>query len=699
MHARRSVSADLHSDRSDRRRQVPTNWFGVRGIEYGAGTAPTGPPSEHSSYVGRVAALAVTLGVGAAIASLPAVAFADATDSGGSANPSSSSEAKASSNGSSAESTDSESSEGTTSSSPNDSSFGEDREATSAEAADADADIDADIDDAERDADSEATDIDDADEPADAALDSSASESANTDIAGAAVPTSEDSGSDNDPLVDDSVPLNVATLNVTTELDEQTSGEGSGASVTATANHEAHPSDDAYWTGDTLGAASGDGSPLVGSAVADDFWLFGNGTAEHPNGGILFGSGFSWDANSCTGTSACHGGSAGFLGGSGGDGFNGGDGGSAGWFGSGGDGGDGIPGGNGGNGGRGGLFFGSGGNGGDGGAARDSSDTPGLGGSGGSAGLFGTKGQAGTIGASFPGEASEPAVPVAPSLAFDFVYGDGSQYWSSAARNALEAAALSLSSYIVVESPVTLTYDVSGEWSPLSSNLASASSALSGASTGFFNTVVQEKIQSGVDANGNAADGHINFNFGRSWSTDNSVGRSQYDLQSTATHELLHTLGLISLVGSAGSNTSRNWTAFDSFIVTNGDVNVIGSDYRWDTAYNSNLTGGNGGLYFGGSNAVAAYDGQLVPLYTPNSWKSGSSVTHLDDASFSGGDAQLMNAIVKTGPGIRTLSPVELGILADLGYVISSPQQTSAVLFFTILFARRRRKVVASAPC
>lgn len=129
--------------------------------------------------------------------------------------------------------------------------------------------------------------------------------------------------------------------------------------------------------------------------------LFGNGTAEHPDGGILLGSGFSWDSSSCTAGAACVGGNAGLLGGNGGNGFNGGNGGAAGWIGMGGDGGAGIPGGHGGSGGTGGLFLGSGGNGGAGGAAQTPGAAGGDGGDGGDAGLlslFGRGGNGGTGG-------------------------------------------------------------------------------------------------------------------------------------------------------------------------------------------------------------------------------------------------------------------------------------------------------------
>ena len=64
----------------------------------------------------------------------------------------------------------------------------------------------------------------------------------------------------------------------------------------------------------------------------------------------------------------------------------------------------------------------------------------------------------------------------ASKLRFQFVYGAGSQFWSSTARSSLESAATRLSSYIVVTTPVTITYEVTGENSPFSSTLASAGS-------------------------------------------------------------------------------------------------------------------------------------------------------------------------------------------------------------------------------
>jgi hypothetical protein len=287
---------------------------------------------------------------------------------------------------------------------------------------------------------------------------------------------------------------------------------------------------------------------------------------------------------------------------------------------------------------------------------------------------------------------------VAPALRFQFIYGSGSQFWSPQARAALESAATQLGSYLVVSSPVTVTYRVTGEYSPLSATLAEAGSSFAGPGPGFLDTVVQKKIQTGADTNGSAPDGSISVNFGQPWSLGNPVAGNQYDLESIAMHELLHTLGFLSYVQQAGANTGQTWTVYDSFLVNSAGNRIIGPDYLWNTAYNPNLTGGNRGVYFSGPNAVAANNGP-VPLYTPNPWVPGSSVSHLSDYVFTGSTDTLMTAVVGRGPAPRALSAVELGIMRDLGYTIAPGPGGATLMFVGVLFLRRLRKNGAIETC
>lgn len=277
-------------------------------------------------------------------------------------------------------------------------------------------------------------------------------------------------------------------------------------------------------------------------------------------------------------------------------------------------------------------------------------------------------------------------------VAFSFIFGSGSQFWSSEARAALQSTAIYLSSYITALQAVTITYSVTGEYSFFTSTLASAGSDLISTDPGFYNTVVQKKIQTGVDSNGAAADGEITWNFKYSWAYGNSVAPGQYDFQSTALHELIHTLGFLSVIDSAGNNPGDNWTTFDSFVVTANGTHPFDGNNKWISTYNPYLTGGSQGLYFGGPNAMAANNGNPVPLYTPNPWEAGSSMSHLDDTKYTGSNAKLMNASSDTGLGVRTLSPIEIGILKDLGYDISAQPQNLALVVIGFAFIRRRKR-------
>lgn len=258
------------------------------------------------------------------------------------------------------------------------------------------------------------------------------------------------------------------------------------------------------------------------------------------------------------------------------------------------------------------------------------------------------------------------------AIKFAFNYTTGANYWSSDAKSALESSAVRLGAYFMVTKPVTLNYDVTGQNDTTINTLASAGSDLISNAPGFWRTVVENKLLTGVDSNGAAADGIINWNFGESWAYGDAVASNQFDFVSTAMHELMHSFGFLSYVGAAGTNTDLGWTLLDSFITTSTGTRVINSNYTWNTAYDPNLTGAGGGLYFDGANAAAAYGGP-VPLYTPNPWRGASSVSHLDDATFTGSNQQMMNANTDEGLGVRVLSPVERGIMQDLGYIIVVP--------------------------
>jgi Big-like domain-containing protein len=285
------------------------------------------------------------------------------------------------------------------------------------------------------------------------------------------------------------------------------------------------------------------------------------------------------------------------------------------------------------------------------------------------------------------------------AITFDFNYATGSQYWSAEARDALQSVANDLAVYFLVTAPVVITYDVAGDDNTSSdASLAGAGSDLVSGEPGFWRTVVQNKLLSGVDSNGAAADGEITWNWAYSWALGDTVDDGSYDFESTALHELLHSFGFLSYVDASGKNTDERWALLDSFIVNSDGSKPIGTDFEWNSEFDPYLTGAAGGLYFGGANAFAAYGNQYVPLFTPNPWEDGSSMSHLDDATFTGPDQKLMNAQTGMGLGVRVLSPIEVGILRDIGYTIVPQAPAAAMAMVGLIFVRGlRRKSSARA--
>ncbi|MCV7179095.1 hypothetical protein [Mycolicibacterium sphagni] len=166
-------------------------------------------------------------------------------------------------------------------------------------------------------------------------------------------------------------------------------------------------------------------------------------------------------------------------------------------------------------------------------------------------------------------------------------------------------------------------------------------------------------------------DGEIDINWKADWALGDDVAPDQADFKAVIMHEMGHTLGFDTNIQGPGSPPVTNHPIFDSFVVNADGVKVMNDDFTFNTAFEPNLTGGNGGLFFGGPNAMAAYDGKPVPLFTDPVWGV-SNVTHLDGRTFTGENKKIMNSGNEAGDGpeVHVLSPVELGIFEDLGYTV-----------------------------
>lgn len=275
-------------------------------------------------------------------------------------------------------------------------------------------------------------------------------------------------------------------------------------------------------------------------------------------------------------------------------------------------------------------------------------------------------------------------------LVFAFNYLDTNAGFSDATlgtsrRNALQSAANALAGYFTGYN-VSITLEVSSNNAD-SATLASAGSGLLSGDAGFYRTIVQNKILTGVDVNGATADGTVNYNFFHNWDLSDAVAANAYDFKSTAMHELLHAMGFSGEItktgqGALGSVSGQpdKFAVFDQFVTTSTGAKLIRNDFSYDTTLTLAPLTGNPGMYFDGPNAKAANGGNRVPLFSPNPWSDGSSGSHTDDTTFTGANALMMNSATATGPGLRTLSGIEQGMLKDLGYAVV-PEPGTYTLF------------------
>ena len=288
------------------------------------------------------------------------------------------------------------------------------------------------------------------------------------------------------------------------------------------------------------------------------------------------------------------------------------------------------------------------------------------------------------------------AVPRAAAVVtFDFQYTDAAgagfndpnhpEY-----KTALVGAGQTMGGYFAHTATVTIR--VTSTNNPNSATLATAGSGLvsTNGSAGFFRTVVQAKVISNgaTDLNGSQPDGELNVNLGGRFQFDANatLGVNQVDFRATIIHELTHAFGFISYLDQSPGSQPTLYSIFDSFLSdANGNPLINPGTFAFNQNEAFTLTGGNStlkstpganGEFFNGTKARAGFNGQPVPIYSPNPYQGGSSGSHTDDNT-QATHGEIMNAAIKTSAVAgatmtRTYSAAEAGIMSDLGYTLAA---------------------------
>lgn len=278
-----------------------------------------------------------------------------------------------------------------------------------------------------------------------------------------------------------------------------------------------------------------------------------------------------------------------------------------------------------------------------------------------------------------PGTGTSTQVGVAPSTRAAAANADIQVTYTNFPANAMAAFQAAVNTWeATISSNVVIRIQAS--WTNLGSTgiLGSAGPTtihrnFSGGTTNrWYPAALANKI-AGQDLNGGTADIVAQFNsqfpnwyFGTSGPTP----ANQYDLQSVVLHEIGHGLGLFTSFTQSGSQIVWGNGGFpyiqDNYVV-NGSNTLLITFTSGSAALKTQATSNN--VFWNGPKGKAANGGSNPKLYAPNPWRQGSSLSHLDEATYPPGNVNsLMTPSIGQGERIVAPGPITVGLLQDSGW-------------------------------
>ena len=164
----------------------------------------------------------------------------------------------------------------------------------------------------------------------------------------------------------------------------------------------------------------------------------------------------------------------------------------------------------------------------------------------------------------------------------------------------------------------------------------------------------------------------INWYFG----TDGAPGPGQFDFVTVALHEAGHGLGFISLDQYFDDGTATfegfglPFTGIYNTYIVNGDGERLTDLPSPSMELGDQLISNN--LFLDGPNTQASFGGESPPIFAPNPYNGGSSISHWNEASFPAGNPNsLMTPQIGSQESNFDLGDITRGLFRDLGWVFS----------------------------
>ncbi len=161
---------------------------------------------------------------------------------------------------------------------------------------------------------------------------------------------------------------------------------------------------------------------------------------------------------------------------------------------------------------------------------------------------------------------------------------------------------------------------------------------------------------------------HINSSMSRSFylGTDGGVSPSQYDLESILIHEIAHGLGFLSndtydtFFGYGSIDQPTPYDAYSELPDGRRLSDLPSPSIELGKALTNTLV-------WSGKNGIAANAGVKPKLYTPSPYQNGSSISHLDEKTFTAsGENSVMTPNLQAGEVFHSPGPLLLAMMADM---------------------------------